>query len=477
MIKKFLKEKFTFILPSLLPFLFSFLVSCSQNYDFLPPLVMPASENSKNAEKNETCDEDEDDCEVTYDEMALLTKPKKWTLMVYMAADNNLESEAIADFNEMESAGLDESVTLLVLFDRSDGYDSSNGDWTDTRLYKVEKDLETNRTAIVSSRLSCQELSLDQNTNLELDMANPSVLEGFLEYARRMHTAENYGLIIWGHGSGWRGERHEYDSQARAVAIDDYSSSYMSSSQLSQAIKNGMGQDRLSVIGFDTCFGICIEQAYELSEAATYMAGTPALVPEGGWNYKKVLNTFLAGERSPESLVDSISECYRDSYENYAYASFTVLKLQEIPRLIQSFSDYSKRLADSIENCQQKDSVFEVFEKKAVSYCALSYPTDYYVDLLSLLNCLDAFLPSEEIRASLSMSLYSSWSASQADCSMGVFFCVYASAAMIQPYHPAMYTNGSRDPLLSAFVQDCSGYVPSLFNTGSLLDKLFYTSY
>ncbi|MCK5560112.1 MAG: hypothetical protein KAJ51_05940, partial [Thermoplasmata archaeon] len=61
---------------------------------------------------------------------------KKWTVMVYMAADNNLETYGVQDMNEMESVGSSSDVNLLVQFDRhptgSDisGYSSTNGDWS-----------------------------------------------------------------------------------------------------------------------------------------------------------------------------------------------------------------------------------------------------------------------------------------------------------------------------------------------------------
>jgi len=51
----------------------------------------------------------------------------KWTIMVYMDADNNLEDAGISDFNEMEVAGSTQDVAILVLMDRIPGYDSTNG--------------------------------------------------------------------------------------------------------------------------------------------------------------------------------------------------------------------------------------------------------------------------------------------------------------------------------------------------------------
>ena len=57
---------------------------------------------------------------------------REWTIAVYMAADNDLESAAIQDLNEME-ASIENGVTVVALLDRSDGYDGTNGNWDDSR--------------------------------------------------------------------------------------------------------------------------------------------------------------------------------------------------------------------------------------------------------------------------------------------------------------------------------------------------------
>ena len=66
-----------------------------------------------------------------------------WTVMVYLDGDNDLESAAIEDLNEMEQVGSNSNLNIVVLFDRVSGYNSSNGDWTDTRRGLVTADTDT----------------------------------------------------------------------------------------------------------------------------------------------------------------------------------------------------------------------------------------------------------------------------------------------------------------------------------------------
>src|SRR2546428_13594461 len=61
-----------------------------------------------------------------------------WTLLVYMDADNNLEDYGIADFLEMAGVGSTSRVNIVAQFDRAAGYNSQNGDWTDTKRFLVQ---------------------------------------------------------------------------------------------------------------------------------------------------------------------------------------------------------------------------------------------------------------------------------------------------------------------------------------------------
>ena len=46
-------------------------------------------------------------------------KKKRWTVMVYLAGDNNLDAAGAADLVEMKRVGSTEQVALVAQFDRS----------------------------------------------------------------------------------------------------------------------------------------------------------------------------------------------------------------------------------------------------------------------------------------------------------------------------------------------------------------------
>ena len=68
------------------------------------------------------------------------TPRAKWTVMVYISGDNNLESYVVSDIEtELAPTGSSANVQVVALADRAPGYDTSRGDWQTTKLFHVTK--------------------------------------------------------------------------------------------------------------------------------------------------------------------------------------------------------------------------------------------------------------------------------------------------------------------------------------------------
>lgn len=423
------------------------------------------NENSGIGEATDELDEEEEE-----EESEELPVPAFWTFLVYMAADNELESSGIADINEMENVDFSDDVNVLVLFDRAPGYDSTNGDWTGTRLYKIAKDENVNKSQISSERLPCEELEISSESETELDMGNKAVLSGFLKFARREFPSENLGLIIWGHGSGWRG-----------FSEDDTNSSSLSLQDLRLGIEDGMEGGKLDFLGFDTCFGTTLEAAYEMKDCAKIMAGTPGIVDDGGWNYELLFSDFFSGNETVEELSSAVQSQFEKTYAEYKYGAFCVLNLDEIESLFASFSEFSEKAASKITSMETRNKIFASVESGVVSYQAASAPTDFYADILSLEKTVSEILTDDEVslaarklEESLNSAIVSSWNAAGGS-SLCVYFGYYKSTGVFSLSHDSFYINGSRESGVCRFVSSGSSYVPTKKKSGSLLDKLFYT--
>jgi len=114
----------------------------------------------------------------------------EWTVMVYLDADNNLESAGIDDINEMEIVGSTTEVNIVVQVDRipysvlasnNQGYadDTSNDNWTATRRYYITQDFDPIQ---INSQLK-SDLG-------ELNMGDPQTLVDFANWAITNYPAK-----------------------------------------------------------------------------------------------------------------------------------------------------------------------------------------------------------------------------------------------------------------------------------------------
>ena len=66
--------------------------------------------------------------------------PASWTVLAYLAGDNDLEGSLLGDLREMERVGSRPgSVEILAQIDRAPGCDASSGNWSGTRRYYVTR--------------------------------------------------------------------------------------------------------------------------------------------------------------------------------------------------------------------------------------------------------------------------------------------------------------------------------------------------
>ncbi len=79
----------------------------------------------------------------------------KWTVMVYMSGDNNLEDYIVKDLElELAATGSSANVQIVALADRGPGYDPSRGDWQSTKLYHVSQGMIADSASVCTQMLS-----------------------------------------------------------------------------------------------------------------------------------------------------------------------------------------------------------------------------------------------------------------------------------------------------------------------------------
>src|SRR5258708_2083255 len=70
-------------------------------------------------------------------------KVADWTVLVFMNGDNNLEKDALINFEQMARIGSTDRVHIIVQFDRIAKYaHTSPVDWSQTLRFRVAKDTQ-----------------------------------------------------------------------------------------------------------------------------------------------------------------------------------------------------------------------------------------------------------------------------------------------------------------------------------------------
>ncbi|MBP8718921.1 MAG: hypothetical protein KBI07_07595 [Candidatus Atribacteria bacterium] len=244
----------------------------------------------------------------------------KWTVMVYLAAGNDLETVGIQDINEMELVGSTEEVNIVVQMDRIpfrtlSNYgmgiydDFSNGNWTTTRRYYVTQDMNTN---IIHSRLL-----IDLG---EQNMGDVETLKDFAQWTIQRYPAERYMLVLWNHGGGFR-------SPGAGVSKDicwDYNfglNSKITMPQLEEAltfVQSLLGK-KIDIIGMDACYMAMVEVAYQIKDCAQIMVASEASIPPDGWQYDCILESLVANpDQSSRQFASEIVNCYDRQYSGSA---------------------------------------------------------------------------------------------------------------------------------------------------------------
>lgn len=410
---------------------------------------------------------------------------RKWNIFIYMPADNNLESAALEDILEMESSKLDvNQVSVFFLLDRSINYDTSNENWSGTRLYRLKTGRNNTDKNIISEEIECPDLGLYPGVYTKLDLSSNYVLSKIIKFINEKFPAENNGLIMWGHGTGWRNDFYQLN---KGFAYSETSQTYMSLKQLGQGLRNGLDGKKYNFIGFDTCFGAELEVVYELKDYGDFFTGSEGLVMSAGWDYCNLLNQFQkSSDKSSEKLCLCAVEQFKKQYGSTSRASIVSVNMNRLPSYFQAFDNFSKSAAESIKNRDvRNDLIGKLYadkDCKAELYTYGAVKSDIYIDVSSLVNILFQKFP-EKLTAGKNAFveternlIISSWASDRENGGLGILFSTLNEGNLLSTVHSSNYIKGKTYEQI-AFVNDSVGYVPTKNNSGSLLDKLFYTDF
>ncbi len=218
---------------------------------------------------------------------------RKWTYMVYIAADSDISAAAKLDINEMEMVGSGGDVNIVIQVDFSP--DDSPGDASRGKV------IQDSNQGIISSDL----VGIGKK-----DMTDPQTLTDFIIWAATNYPAQHYALVLWSHGAGWKSTDYSFATTKGMIKDDtDAPGEIMSLQDLAGAVlSSGVSLD---LINFDTCLMAMYEVAYEFRGLAETITFSEERYPIFGDAYDAILRELtLNPDMGAYDLAQTItSEC------------------------------------------------------------------------------------------------------------------------------------------------------------------------
>lgn len=272
----------------------------------------------------------------------------EWTVMVYMAGDNNLSADCVWALTEMHRGMRSDKIKVIAQFDPSDGMartrryeitkqgvilddtgrkgakqpntakpqglddlpqDSAGWNpWTEEVHFSKESrkasDLARHRRLLnkkhwkYAQRIVEKGMALNANlkpddlgaSRNDTDAASPITLYNFLSYGIQFHPAHHYMVVLSGHSAG---------IEPSYLLKDDSSGGSMTFRQLRvvfDQLQNDLEEDfndgrakKIDILGFDTCLMSMAEVCCDLMDCVDIVIGSETYTPSSGWPYQTIL--------------------------------------------------------------------------------------------------------------------------------------------------------------------------------------------
>lgn len=319
------------------------------------------------------------------------SKEKEWTILIYMAADNDLQRYAIRNIKQMATIGSTEYVNIVVHLDIRE-----KNKKVCSRFY-VEK-----------------EKILQFDTGItKMDSGDPQSVISFVKWATTQFPSNHVAIIFWDHATGivdpssnrllratdlfsFNPATHKLEldrsidflelmneSQSaiamRGVCWDDSTGHYLTNQKLAYALQTL--NITFDVLGFDACLMSMLEIASILKHHAKYLVASQEVELGTGWNYHSVFAPFTRNNLTPLELARHIVNVYEKTYSPYTNDyTLSVLNLSEIINLENNINVVAELLLACLR-MQVNGSVKKAVQMSRHRRLCTHFDTPQYIDL------------------------------------------------------------------------------------------------
>jgi hypothetical protein len=279
------------------------------------------------------------------------------TIIVYMAADNDLSVDAVNDIEEMKTGFLsveenDKNTNLIVFIDpaRADPYIlniTQNGDTV--RQYQ------------------------------EFVSTDTSQMRQILEDIIFLYPADKYGLVLWSHGTSWLPE----GKTMKAFGRDDKKQMDIPDLNVALPLK-------FEFILFDACLMGAIEVVYELRNKADFIIASSAEIIYLGFPYDEIIPELIKPVIDLNAVAQKYFAFYNVRDGAYRSATISLVDTKELENLARETAKLASEneINDEFDRnkIQQLDTYSEQYTFDFADFISKIFPS---ADKTALMTQLD----------------------------------------------------------------------------------------
>ncbi len=328
---------------------------------------------------------------------------KTWTVLLYMAADNDLYPFATQNLAQLKEVGSNENLNILVHLD----------------IKVPGKDKVTKRLYVEKNKI------LQIGPDAKLNSGSDETFANAALWAIENYPSEHFAIIFWNHGSGdlnpvlrktinpaylfkYNPETNMIDldrsisfidfidmigdddqkpaarRQDRGICFDETFHSYLDDEKLMRALTKicaARKGKKIDLVIFDACLMAGTGTACIMSKFADYMVASEEVVLGPGYNYRAAMAPFSQGRESSREIAMSLVACYEQTYNNitndYTHAAFDLAQFDKIHKNIDSVANL---LASALAT-QRDGSVKNIIKACRSRYSCTYFDEPSYIDL------------------------------------------------------------------------------------------------
>lgn len=322
---------------------------------------------------------------------------KTYTVLIYMAAANDLEPFVDRNLEQMKQIGSNDNVKILVHLD----------------TYQKGSKKCTQRFIVHRNRL---EYICD---NVCMDSGDEKTLVDACRWALSQHKSDYFVLVVWNHGIGPlnpfiqqfnRQHLVKYNTatklieidrslsfldvfesltgqtpQYRGICFDQSTGNYITEQNFRKALGNicndYLDGKKIDVICFDACYMATAEVAFNIMPYAHYMVGSQEAVLGRGYYYERLVNPLNKGAIEPYEFACQVVRSFKETHgkitHDYAQSAICLDNFECINENINKTAELLVELLKRQKNDSVRKAIQVSSDKKHCTYFSEHSYKDY----------------------------------------------------------------------------------------------------